>query len=78
MKPPFTVQPSNNHLPRSDAFHAYKSKMNDLRENKLPPSDTTLNSVSSISVGSQHIAEKKEAKDSEQMPSDAGGEVVIF
>ena len=40
----------------------YKAKRNDLSENKLPPSDITLNSASSISVGSNHIAEKEEAK----------------
>ena len=33
-----------------------------LSKKKLPPSDMTLNSASSISVGSQHIAEKEEAK----------------
>ena len=37
-------------------------KRYDLSENKLPPSDITLNSASSISVRSQHIAEKEEAK----------------
>ena len=37
-------------------------KRYDLSENKLPPSDMTLNSASSISIGSQHIAEKEEAK----------------
>ena len=35
--------------------------MYDLSEKKLPPSDITLNSASSISIGSQHIAEKEEA-----------------
>ena len=37
-------------------------KRYDLIENKLPPSDMTLNSASSISVGSQQIKEKEEAK----------------
>ena len=37
-------------------------KRYDLSENKLPPSDMTLISASSISVGSQHVAEKEEAK----------------
>ena len=37
-------------------------KRYDLSENKIPPSDMNLNSASSIYVGSQHIAEKEEAK----------------
>ena len=35
-------------------------KRYDLSEKKIPPSDMTLNSASSISVGSQHIAKKEE------------------
>ena len=34
-------------------------KRHDLRKNKLSPSDMTLNSASTISIGSEHIAEKK-------------------
>ena len=37
-------------------------KRHDLSKNKFSPSDMTLNSASTISIGSQHIAEKEEAK----------------
>ena len=37
-------------------------KRHDLSLNKLSLSDMTLNSASSISIGSQHIAEKEEAE----------------